>query len=108
MERYTVTVDQASGIKNDPNDWSDHLLYFIDLLQCVMRVRVSMPTVRANSLTISSPTGWGRHRTSTHQVEGTLRIDWHRFLPLQRLQRIVLESRALELLIDGGVASLCR
>jgi len=26
IERYAVTVDKDSGIRNDPNDWSDDLL----------------------------------------------------------------------------------
>lgn len=44
MERYAVTVDKTSGIRNDPNDWSDNPRYVIDLLKRV--VRVSVETVR--------------------------------------------------------------
>ena len=44
MERYAVTVDKASGIKNDPNDWSDDPRYIVDLVKRV--VRVSLETVR--------------------------------------------------------------
>lgn len=44
MERYAVTVDKASGIKNDPNDWSDDPRYIVDLLRRV--VRVSLESVR--------------------------------------------------------------
>ena len=44
MERYAVTVDKASGIKNDPNDWSDDPRYIVDLIQRV--VRVSVESVR--------------------------------------------------------------
>lgn len=44
MERYAVTVDKASGIKNDPNDWSDDPRYIVDLLKRV--VMVSLETVR--------------------------------------------------------------
>lgn len=47
MERYAVTVDKKSGIKNDPNDWcSEHNdpRYIIDLVARV--VRVSMETNR--------------------------------------------------------------
>jgi predicted helicase len=40
MERYAVTVDKASGIKNDPNDWSDDPRYIVDLLKRVVRVSV--------------------------------------------------------------------
>lgn len=38
MERYQVTVDKASGIKNDPNEWSDDPRYIVDLLKRVVRV----------------------------------------------------------------------
>jgi predicted helicase len=44
MERYAVTTDKASGIKNDPNDWSEDPRYILDLLKRV--VRVSVETVR--------------------------------------------------------------
>lgn len=43
MERYQLTTDKASGIKNDPNDWSDDPRYIVDLLRRV--VRVSLETV---------------------------------------------------------------
>ena len=38
MERYAVTVDKESGIKNDPNDWSDDPRYIIDLIGRVVAV----------------------------------------------------------------------
>jgi predicted helicase len=38
MERYQVTVDKASGIKNDPNDWSDDPRYVVNLLKRIVRV----------------------------------------------------------------------
>ena len=44
MERYAVTVDKASGIRNDPNDWSDDPRYIVDLLKRI--VRVSLESVR--------------------------------------------------------------
>jgi predicted helicase len=44
MERYAVTVDNESGIKNDPNDWSDTPRYILDLIPRI--VRVSVETVR--------------------------------------------------------------
>jgi predicted helicase len=47
MERYQVTVDKDSGIRNDPNDWSrehDQPRYILDLLKRV--VRVSMETMK--------------------------------------------------------------
>ena len=44
MERYAVTVDKDSGIRNDPNDWSDDPRYIVDLLKRI--VRVSLESVR--------------------------------------------------------------
>jgi predicted helicase len=41
MERYQITIDKASGIKNDPNDWCrehDTPRYIVDLLKRVTRV----------------------------------------------------------------------
>ncbi|WP_375584258.1 DEAD/DEAH box helicase [Cyclobacterium xiamenense] len=46
MERYQVKIDKASGIKNDPNDWSDEVgnpRYILDLLLSI--INVSMQTV---------------------------------------------------------------
>jgi predicted helicase len=40
MERYQVTTDKASGIKNDPNDWSESPRYIVDLLKRIVRVSV--------------------------------------------------------------------
>ncbi len=49
MERYQVTKDKASGIANDPNDWSDDPHYIVDLVKRI--VRVSLETVKiVNSL----------------------------------------------------------
>jgi predicted helicase len=49
MDRYEVTVDlnskgEGSGIKNDPNEWSNDPRYIIDLIKRI--VRVSMETNR--------------------------------------------------------------
>ncbi|MCU0777517.1 MAG: restriction endonuclease [Akkermansiaceae bacterium] len=47
MERYQITIDKASGIKNDPNDWCrehDNPRYIVDLLKRV--TRVSLETIR--------------------------------------------------------------
>jgi predicted helicase len=44
MERYKVTTDKASGIRNDPNQWSDDPRYVVDLVGRI--VRVSLETVR--------------------------------------------------------------
>ena len=43
MERYAVTTDKKSGIKNDPNDWSrehNKPCYILDLLLSVINVSV--------------------------------------------------------------------
>ncbi|MEV0624732.1 DEAD/DEAH box helicase [Nonomuraea wenchangensis] len=44
IDRYQVKVDQASGIINDPNDWSDDPRYIIDLLKRI--VTVSLETTK--------------------------------------------------------------
>lgn len=44
IERYRITVDKDSGIKNDPNEWSEDPRYIIDLVKRV--VRVSLETNR--------------------------------------------------------------
>lgn len=44
MERYAVTVDKDSGIRNDPNDWSDDPRYILDLVKRI--VRVSLETMQ--------------------------------------------------------------
>ena len=44
MERYAVSVHKESGIRNDPNEWSDDPRYIVDLLKRI--VRVSMESVR--------------------------------------------------------------
>ncbi|PRY55734.1 DEAD/DEAH box helicase [Glycomyces artemisiae] len=43
MDRYYVRTDKASGIVNDPNDWSDDPRYIIDLLKRI--VTVSLETM---------------------------------------------------------------
>jgi len=43
MERYQVTVNKDSGIKNDPNDWADEVgnpRYILDLLLSIINVSV--------------------------------------------------------------------
>lgn len=44
MERYAVTIHKESGIRNDPNDWSDDPRYIVDLVK--RTTRVSLETVR--------------------------------------------------------------
>lgn len=43
MDRYQVRTDKASGIVNDPNEYSDDPRYIVDLVKCV--VTVSMETL---------------------------------------------------------------
>ena len=43
MDRYQVRKDKASGIVNDPNDYSDEPRYIVDLVERV--VTVSMETL---------------------------------------------------------------
>lgn len=43
MERYAITIDKKSGIKNDPNDWSrehDNPSYILDLVCSIVNVSV--------------------------------------------------------------------
>ena len=44
IDRYQVKTDTASGIVNDPNDWSDDPRYIIDLLRRI--VTVSLETMK--------------------------------------------------------------
>jgi len=51
MERYQVTVDKASGIKNDPNDWcTEHASprYIVDLVKRIVRVSVESARIVKN------------------------------------------------------------
>lgn len=52
MERYQVTVDKKSGIKNDPNDWCkehDDPRYIVDLIARLVRVSIETMNI-VNSL----------------------------------------------------------
>ena len=44
MERYQDKTDPDSGIRNNPNDWSDTPRYIVDLIKRI--VKVSLETVR--------------------------------------------------------------
>jgi predicted helicase len=44
IDRYQITVDQDSGIKNDPNDWSDDPKYILNLVKRI--VTVSLETMK--------------------------------------------------------------
>jgi predicted helicase len=43
MDRYQIRTDKASGIRNDPNDWSDNPRYIVNLLKSI--VTVSMESI---------------------------------------------------------------
>ncbi|MHB1523024.1 MAG: DEAD/DEAH box helicase [Candidatus Dormibacteria bacterium] len=45
LDRYQVRVDKDSGIRNDPNDWSDDPHYIVDLVARVVRVSVESAAV---------------------------------------------------------------
>lgn len=40
LDRYQVKIDKASGIRNDPNDWSEDPRYIVDLVAKIVRVSV--------------------------------------------------------------------
>ena len=40
IDRYQVKTDKASGIVNDPNDWSDDPRYIVDLVARIVRVSI--------------------------------------------------------------------
>lgn len=44
IDRYQVKIDKASGIVNDPNDWSGDPRYIVDLLLRI--VTVSLETMK--------------------------------------------------------------
>jgi len=44
LERYQVTVDKDSGIRNDPNDWArehNQPRYILDLVKRIVRVSIA-------------------------------------------------------------------
>ena len=48
VDRYQVKTDKASGIVNDPNDWSDDPRYIVDLVARIVRVSIeSADTIKA-------------------------------------------------------------
>jgi predicted helicase len=49
MERYQITVDKDSQIRNDPNHWSDDPRYIIDLVKRIVRVSIESVKI-VNSL----------------------------------------------------------
>ena len=54
MERYAVTIDKASGIRNDPNAWSDDPRYIVDLVGRIARVSVETTNLVASLPSLNS------------------------------------------------------
>ena len=51
MERYQVTIDKKSGIRNDPNDWATEVgnpRYILDLLLSIINVSVKTMEIVKN------------------------------------------------------------
>lgn len=51
MERYQVTIDKKSGIRNDPNDWATEIgnpRYILDLLLSIINVSVKTMEIVKN------------------------------------------------------------
>jgi predicted helicase len=40
LDRYQISINKDSGIKNDPNEWSNDPRYILDLLKRIVRVSV--------------------------------------------------------------------
>lgn len=65
MDRYRVTTDKASGIVNDPNEYSDDPLYIVDLVKRVVRVSLetleivgNLPPLHEKSQPADWPIAW--------------------------------------------------
>lgn len=55
MDRYEVKVDKDSGIRNDPNLWSDDPRYVVDLVARIVRVSVETTKIVASLPSIEGP-----------------------------------------------------
>lgn len=65
MDRYQVRTDKASGIVNDPNDYSDDPRYIVDLVKRVVTVSMEtmeiihmLPPLREKEQPASWPIAW--------------------------------------------------
>ena len=45
IDRYQVKIDKASGIQNDPSDWSDDPHYIVDLVARIVRVSIKSAAI---------------------------------------------------------------
>jgi predicted helicase len=57
MDRYQINIDKASGIKNDPNEWSDDPRYIIDLLKRIVRVSIESARIVKNLPALNEANG---------------------------------------------------
>ena len=48
LDRYQVRVDKASGIRNDPNTWSEDPRYIVDLVARIVRVSLESVAIIEN------------------------------------------------------------
>lgn len=65
MDRYQVRTDKASGIVNDPNEYSDDTRYIVDLVKSVVTVSMEtlnivnmLPTLRERPQPANWPVAW--------------------------------------------------
>lgn len=65
MDRYQVKKDKASGIVNEPNDYSDAPRHIVNLLEHVVIVSARtmaivrrLPALNENGKTANWPTAW--------------------------------------------------
>lgn len=65
IDRYQVRTDKASGIVNDPNDYSDDPRYIVDLVKRVVTVSMrtreivgSLPPLNEKSQPENWPATW--------------------------------------------------
>jgi predicted helicase len=95
MERYAVTIDKASGIKNDPNDWSkehNKPRYVLDLLLSVINVSVQTVKIvkRLPQLTFTED-GSVKVETNRHD-EAELDMIFEDFMPKENQESTPKES----------------
>jgi len=77
IDRYQVKTDKASGIVNDPNEYSEDPMYIIDLVKRLVTVSVrtteivdSLPPLSERPQTANWPFAWGRvERDERGEVE---------------------------------------
>ena len=65
MDRYQIRTDKASGIVNDPNDYSDNPRYIVELVERVVTVSMEtreivtqLPALNEKSQPVDWPAAW--------------------------------------------------